>query len=218
MIAVVSASLGGFDKTQNHVPQSLPYDNFYFTDENLPPRPKAMTPRLQAKIPKFFGWQLVPGYDYYLWLDGTFTLALPDSLKFFYDNCQGYDITILRHNRRPDVRQEWRYLRKGLRQQSRYLLGRYEGEWNLEQYEAITADPDFKDDLLLNGGVFMYKNTPKVQEAMKEWWYLTTRYTVFDQMALPYALKKFDLKMNILDIFYTDTPYLKYNGHKFHDK
>src|SRR4051812_20049011 len=124
-IAVVSASLGSIDQIPKHAPQSINCDFFLYTDENFPPRMKAMTPRLQAKIPKCFAWQMAPGYDYYLWIDGTFALPHPDSVKYFYDLCQGYDIVLLKHSRRPDVRQEARYTRKGLKQQGKNAGSKY---------------------------------------------------------------------------------------------
>jgi hypothetical protein len=210
-IALIQASLGGMDKELSHVPQSLDYHRHYFTDSNFPPRDKAMTPRLQAKIPKFFGWQLAPGYDYYLWLDGNIILAHPDALKHFLD--PEYDIVVLRHPKRPNIRQEQRYLRKGLREQSTYLLNRYHNEDYLGQIAEIEADKDYIDDLLVIGGVFLYKNTKAVQAMLKEWWYFTSRYTVFDQFAFPYVLKKSGTKYKVLDDNYNDSPYIKLNGH-----
>lgn len=217
-IAVITASLGGFDKTEPPVPQSIGYDYFLFTDENFPPRFNAMTPRLQAKIPKFFGWQMVPGYDYYFWIDGNLVLSSPDSLKYFFDNCQDYDIVVLKHPGRPDIRQEVRYTRKGVRQQAKYLIGRYENELLKEQYDVIKADKDFADDLLVCGGVFMYRNTPEVQQMLKEWWYYVSRYIIQDQISFPYILKKSGLRVNVRPDIYNDCPYLKPKGHVHHGK
>lgn len=212
-IAVVSTSLGGFDKPAKHVPQSVPHDYFMFTDENFPPRFNSMTPRLQAKIPKCFGWQMVPGYDFYLWVDGNLNLTSRDSLKYFYDNCQNYDIVALQHPRRTTVRWESRYLRRGLKLGSRYLMGRYENEWLPEQMAEIEADKDFVDDILVNGGVFMYRNTPEVQQMLKEWWYHISRYLIMDQCSFSYVIKKSGVRINIRPDIYNDCPYLSHGGH-----
>lgn len=220
-IALVSAKLGNFDKAQMHVDQSLSYDSFLFTDENFPPRHKAMTSRLQAKIPKFFAWQLKPGYDYYIWLDGNITLTHPDSLKLLLESCLKHDFAVIRHPRRPNIRQEARYLRKGLREQSIYLTGRYDGEWTPDQVVEMNSNKNFVDDLLVLGGVFIYKNTPAVQAAMKEWWYLTSRYSVFDQLAFAYVLKTTDkLKVKVIDSFDGEgnSLHFKLNGHNRRDK
>ena len=217
-IAVISVNLGGFDQSSFHVPQSLPYDYFMFTDENFPPRYTAMTPRLQAKIPKFFGWQLAPGYDYYLWIDGSLSLSHPDSLKYFYEQCQGQDFVVLRHPVRPNIRQEVRYTRKGLKQEAAYFTGRYTNELLKEQYDEILADKDFKDDLLVCGGIFMYKNTSEVKRMFKEWWYHVSRYIVQDQIAFPYVLKKSGIKINVRPDDIRNCPYVSAKRHNYHSK
>lgn len=222
-IAVISASLGSYDKVTSYVAQSIAYDNFLFTDDNFPPRFNAMTPRLQAKIPKFFGWQMVPGYDYYLWLDGSFSLPHIDSVKYFYEMCRGYDIVVFKHNKRPDIRQEARYIRKGIKQAgknlgSKYIIARYQNELLAEQMMEIERDKSFKDDLLLTGGVFMYKNTPEVQKMFKEWWYHVSRYIVEDQISFPYVLKKNGLKINVLPLVFSESPYLYYESHRADSK
>src|SRR3990167_4918838 len=125
-IAVVSASLGGFDKETVHVPQSISHDYFMFTDENFPPRAKSMTPRLQAKIPKCFGWQLKPGYDFYMWIDGNLRMKDENTLKYFYENCHEYDVAVLQHPRRNTIWWEYRYNWRGINNNapSNYLRSR----------------------------------------------------------------------------------------------
>lgn len=215
-IAMITANLGGFDKMEPHIKQSISYDYYLFTDENFLPRTGSMTPRLQAKIPKFFAWQMVPDYDYYFYLDANFVLTSPDSLKYFFDNCQNFDIVVLKHPRRNTVKWEARYLERGLQQGSRYIAGRYTGEFLSEQMAEINSDPYFVDDLLVNGGVFIYKNTPLVQKMLKEWWYFNSRYLVMDQCSFAYVLKKSGLKVNVLPDSYIDSPYLRHKGHVYH--
>lgn len=216
-VALISANLGDFDNPVVHEPQSVPYDHHLFTDENFPPRFKAMTPRLQAKIPKCFGWQMVPGYDYYLWLDSSHRLSHKDSLKHFLDKCQGHDMVVVHHPKRHSVWEEWRYVRRGMHQ-SLFLQSRYENELLAEQYKEIEEDKDFKDDILLLGGIFMYKNTPKVQAALKEWWYHITRYEIMDQLSYAYVLKKAGLKLNILSDSRADYWFVEGQSHKHRRK
>ena len=197
-LAVISANLGNFDEPVVHEPQSIPNDNFLFTDENFPPRPHTMLPRMLAKVPKCFGWQLLPGYDFYLWLDGSHRLRHPDSLKFFLDSCQDYDIVATRHPKIPNIRQEARTVRKGVRQQAFYRQ-RYLGEQGDELYSLIGNDKDYVDDLLVSCGMFMYRNTPEVQAALKDWWYFISRYHVNDQLSFPYVIRKAGLRLNVLE-------------------
>lgn len=211
--AIVTANLGGFDNVSPHVEQSIAYDYHLFTDENFPPRHCAMTPRMQARMPKCFAYEMVPGYDYYLWIDGNLTLKHNDSLKHFFDKIEGHDLVVLNHDRRPDIRQETRYIRKAVRQQSKYIVKRYENELLAEQYKFVCDDKDYVDDTLYMTGVFLYKNTPKVQAAMKEWWHFVSRYHIVDQIGFVYAMRKAGLKINALDDKYTDCWYLGVKRH-----
>ena len=207
-IAVVSASLGGMDASPVHDVQTISYDNFYFTDENFPLRDKVMTPRLQAKIPKMFGWQLVPDYDYYLWLDGNIRLNRPDVLEYFYNEIQGHDIVVLKHHRRNTIKWETRYMERALNEQSTYIVSRYGGEFWKEQKKEFE---NYKDDRLYIGGIFMYRNIPKIHEAMKEWWYQVSRYCVQDQISFPYAFR--DVRVKVLDHDYRKWEMIKMERH-----
>jgi hypothetical protein len=217
-VCVLSANLGGFDVPIEHVKQTVKHDRIVFNDENFPPRRKAMTPRLQAKIPKCFGWQLAPGYDRYLWIDGNITMTNENTLKLFMEKCDDYDIAVLRHPGRTTIHWEGRYLERGLEQFSMYILGRYDGEYVRDQMKAVKDDTSYVDDLLVLGGVFMYKNTPEVHEVLKEWWYHITRYLIQDQLSWAYVLKKSGLNVNVTDISHTDGKYLSCRGHIAHSR
>lgn len=216
-IAVVSASLGGFDRPTTHATQDMLHDYYYFNDDNFPARFNSMTPRLQAKIPKFFAWQMVPGYDYYLWLDGNITMTAHNSLRTFYEACQDHDIAALKHPRRDSVRWEARYTQRGLNEGSRYLHGRYAGEHLADQMKEIQADEQFEDNLLVNGGMFMYRNTPEVQKMMKEWWYHNSRYCTQDQVSFAYVLKKSGLRVRVIPEIYNHCSFLGHRGHVRHN-
>jgi hypothetical protein len=206
---VITAS--NIDDPVTHVPQTVPVD-FHRAELS-----KRLPARLEAKIPKMFGWQLVPNYDLYLWLDGNISLNNPDTIKYLLEQIEGHDIVVIRHHRRPNIRQEVRYLRKGLREQSIYLVTRYNNELWKEQYEEICADKDYIDDLLVIGGIFLYRNTPEVQKMMKEWWYHVSRYNVQDQISFPYVLKKSGIKIKVLDHDYTKWDLIKHINHKRRD-
>lgn len=208
--AVVTTRLGEFDKEVNHESQSMPCDYFVY---NEPLRDKSMTPRLQAKIPKCFAWDIYPGYDYYLWLDGNISLAHPDALKYFRDNCE--DIVVLEHPTHKTIHWEYRYNWRGLNNNapSNYLTERYTNELLDEIYEVVK---DEKYAPMINGGIFMYRNTPQTQALLKEWFYYITRYTIMDQLAWAYLLKKSDLKVNILPDKYNDCKWLKVERHSKH--
>lgn len=214
-ICVISANLGGFDVPQKHVSQSIPCDFYTFTNENFRPRFKAMMPRLQAKIPKFFGWQLLLGYDYYLWLDGHGVLTSPDAVKLFYEKCADHDVVVIKHRTHPTIRHEYRYTRKGIKQKAEYIVARYENEHMRELNDEILADTEYVDDTMVSGGMFMYRDTPAVRNMLKEWWYYVTRYATQDQLSFAYVLKKSGIRVAILPNETKIIPYVSFGHHPF---
>jgi len=207
-VAVVTANLGGFDPIFKYWSQSVEYDLCRFTDDNFPPRSRAMTPRMQARIVKCFSWQLVPDYDYYIWVDGSCSLWHRDSVKWFMEQCAGYDAAFFRHPDRNTIHQEANFVKKCLAKQSKYIVSRYYGELIDEQLEEINNDVEFEDNLLFASTAFVYQNNYRVQAMLKDWWYHISRYHIIDQLALPYVIHKSGCKVNIIDENYGKIPYL----------
>lgn len=207
--AVITTRLGEFDKSVEHAPQSVEADYHTY---NEPLRDKSMTPRLQAKIPKMFAWQLYPGYEYYLWLDGNLRLSHPDSLKYLLDAIEGHDIVVLQHPDRDTIYWEYRYNWRGLHNNapSNYLVKRYTNELLDEQFNEIN---NYADSLLVNGGVFLYRNTQEVQLMLKDWFYHCSRYLIMDQMSWAYVLKKSGLRIKVLPDVFRDCWWLENARH-----
>ena len=203
-IAIITANMGNFDNPMEYAKQSVGYDFYRFTDENFHPRWRSMMPRLQARIPKMFGWQMVPLYDYYIWVDASFSLLHPDSVKWFMEQCDGFDIAVLKHPMRNSIQEEADYLKKRLREEKNgkksdpYVTLRYENELIDEQLAEIKNDEKFVDDRLFASTAFIYKNTDKNQKMLKEWWYHTSRYHSVDQLSFPYVLDKSGCAVNII--------------------
>lgn len=178
-----------------------------------------MTPRLQAKIPKMFAWQLYPGYDYYVWLDGNLFLSHHNSLEYLLGAVEDHDIVVLKHPRRDTVYWEYRYNWRGLNNNapSNYLRKRYTNELLVEQHEALGGrhnKPSPTEDIpLYNGGVFIYRNIAKVHELFKEWWYHVSRYLIMDQLSFAYLLKTYDIRVNVLHEDFSNTWWLENGRH-----
>lgn len=210
-IAVVSANLGEFDQRPEHTPQSSECSFFDITDDQFPLRTNSMTPRLQARIVKMFMWQFAPGFDYYLWVDSSCRLALPDSARWFANHLEAYgstDIVVFKHPNRDTVQQEADYLKERLtleksRKKQPYVLQRYE----YEDIDGQLAEVDPEVELYASTA-FMYKDSPQVRDAMKEWWYHTSRYHSIDQLSFPYAIRK--LHAEIIPDKYTECEALEY--------
>ncbi len=206
-VCVISANLGNFDKPVKYVDQTAEHTFCLFTDKNLPSRFNAMTPRLQARIPKMFGWQLVPGFDFYVWLDASCRFSHENSIKWLLDKVKQYDIAVFKHPDRDTVQEEADYLKYRLKIKCPYITPRYENEWIDEHLGEV--DPSRQ---LYASTCFIYRNFPRVQKALKQWWYYTSRYHCIDQLGFPEAIK--DLNINVIPDDYTKCKYLEYMRNK----
>ena len=211
-IAILTANLGNFDIPVDPVAQNLPTGiskiKFHrFTDDNFPPV-TGLTPRMQYRIPKLFGWEMFPGYDYYLWLDGSVSLQRPDCVAWFLEHCRNHDMALFKHPWRNTIKSEADFIEKKLSENNRYVTPRYKNGLHKEQLAECLSDPDFKDNCLYTSTAFIYRNTKKVQETMKLWWYYQSRYFTCDQIALPYVVFKNKLNVNRIDVDQYKTPYL----------
>ncbi len=209
-ICIITANLGNFDKMVDPVEQSIPCDFVRYTDHNFPPRHNSMTPRLQARIPKMFGWEMSPEYDYYLWVDSSCTLPRPESVQWFLDQLGEADIAVFKHPNRNTIHEEADYLKKRLAMKCPYITPRYENELIDEQLKVINDDKRYTDDWLLASTAFMYRNNDRVKNMFSRWWFHTSRYHSIDQLSFPYVLRKSNCYVSIIPDSYLKVPYLKY--------
>ena len=201
---ILSANLGSFDPelpwaTQKPWSTGMPISICQFNDKNFPPRDKAMTSRLQPGIVKMFGWQVMPGFDYYIWVDGSKTITSPDFGAWMMDELGSADMAVFKHPERKTIKEEYEFVKRKLEERNGYLLSRYGGEWLDEQYRAIVGDRVFKDTILYASTAFVYRPNARIKAAFKEWWYHKTRYLLHDQLALPYVLARGKVKVNTID-------------------
>lgn len=204
---VVSASLGGFDAQRKHSEQFVECHYQHFTDENFPPRFNAMTPRLQARIVKMFSWQMAPGYTYYLWVDSSCRLASNNSVRWFLSQLGDKDIALFKHPHRSTVQEEGDYLKQRLAIGCPYITPRYENELIDEQLAEVSPSAE-----LYASTAFIYRDSPEVRAALKEWWHHTSRFHSIDQLSLPWAIR--DLNVRVIPDSYLKTPYLEYVRNK----
>jgi hypothetical protein len=210
-VAVITANLGNFDPPAAHIlNRSADVEYFRFDDNNLAPRKNSMSPRLQAHIPKCFGWSLCPGFDYYIWVDASCAFRHPDSIRWFLSKCEGHDIALFAHPNRHSIVEEAEFMRAQIAVGNKYLTSRYAGEDIDGQLAEINSDPGYKDDTLYAATAFIYRNLSVVRAMLKEWWYYSSRYHVNDQLSLPYVVWKSGCRVNVIAENYLKIPYLTY--------
>lgn len=195
-VAILQANLGAFDTPKDPVKQSIPTTFHRFTDKNFPPI-GGLTPRLQYRIPKYFGWEMFPDYDYYIWLDGSVSLLREDCATWYLEQLGDGDIAFFKHPTRRNIRQEVAHIEEHLKAGKPYITARYKGGLHKEQLELIQAS-GYKDRNLYASTVFIYRNTLKVRGMMHDWWHWQSRYYTCDQIALPWVLWRNKLTVKVL--------------------
>lgn len=195
-LCILTANLGKFDDTKPPVTQEVPFDYHCFTDDDFPPA-TGLTPRLQYRIPKTHGWQMKPDYEYYIWLDGAVTLLREDCATWYLDQLGDGDIAFFSHPNRKTVKEEVEHIEEHLMLGKPYITTRYKNGFHREFLDRITKE-GYPDTILYASTVFIYRNTPRVQSALADWWYLGSRYFTCDQVQLPYVMWKYNLDVRIL--------------------
>jgi hypothetical protein len=195
-VAVLMANIGQWTQMPAFIPQTVPSVFYPFDDVTCPPRSAAMTPRLLARLPKCWGWQMRPGHDAYLWLDASVPLAHAGAVAWWLEQLGDADIALFRHPFRTTVAEEAAVMRTEL-VNSRRLQKRYGSEWLDEQLAVISG---VKDDVLYAAGAFMYRPTAAMRQALSLWWEHNTRYHLNDQLSLPYVLKTFGVRVHRIDL------------------
>ena len=197
-VAILTCILGDFDTPVDPVDQDIPATFHRWTDDNFPPI-TGLTPRMQYRIPKYFGWEMLPEYDYYIWLDGSVTFLRPDCATWYLEQLDDGDIAFFKHPTRRNIRQEVAHIEEHLNLGKPYITARYKNGLHEEQLEVIQADSTFKDSSLWASTAFIYRNIPEVRKFMQEWWYWQSRYYTCDQVILPWLLWKHRLSVKTFD-------------------
>lgn len=200
-LAILTANLNSFDKVVEPVEQELPFGiesiaYHCFTDSDFPPI-TGLTPRLQYRIPKTFGWQMFPDYDYYIWLDGSLSFTKENCARWFMDYLGSADIAVFKHPWRKSIQEESDHIEEHLQAGKPYITSRYKNGLHKEQLEDIKLDTDYIDDHLYASTAFIYKDSEEVRDAMRLFWLHQSRYYTCDQLAFTYNLK--DLAVKIID-------------------
>jgi hypothetical protein len=205
--AILTANLGKFDTPVDPVTQDVEATFYRFTDENFPPIAD-LPPRFQYRIPKMFGWQMFPGYDVYIWLDGSMSFTREDCVQYFLDQLGDNDMVVFKHPWRKTAKEEADHIEDHLQRGKSYITSRYKNGLHKEQLAHILGTPGYVDDELFASTAFVYRNTSRVQTALADWWLLTSRFFTVDQIAMAYALRMNGVSVTVIEDNQYKFPYL----------
>ena len=203
-VAVVSVMCSDFHETHPWAVQELYGAEVSFhrwDDRTFPPRVCTLRPRMQARIPKCFAWEMAPDHDVYVYVDASFTIVRPDALAWLLYRLD--DFAAFSHPIRSTIAAEATYLRE--HGDDRYLRSRYENEDLDAALEAIPVG--YEDDKLYATGVFAYRDTPVMRQMLTEWWVHQTRYHLNCQLSLPHLLWKHRLRVAAVEGNIYSNPY-----------
>jgi len=216
-IAIIRANCGGFDQLHPCAKQDVDgVETIIFDDGGFPPREKAMTARMQARLPKILGWMYEPGFDYYLWVDASFAIESPKCVSWFLEKLGTRDMVVFKHPDRNTVKEEIEYIEKRIADGNKYLTDRYEGEYGDEQACYLLKE-EYDDVHLFATCAIFYRNPEKIKtlrDTMLEWWAHTSAFHLVDQTSLPYAIWKHQCKVAIVDNNIYKIPYITYTRDK----
>jgi len=180
-------------------------DVFKLDDKSMPLR-SSMTPILQAKIPKILGWKILPGYDYYIWVDASFSIPREDSVMWLLEKCIDVDAVFFHHNHRQTVEEEYKFLQSEGEKGNPYIVKRYKDE--------VFNPLWLESSGLFACGCFCYHNNLKVQRMMENWWAQVSQYHINDQLSFPYVWKDSGVVIRSLDENIMHNKYFKHHSHK----
>lgn len=184
-VAVVSAVFGGYDEPV-FTPQTVPCIYKLVSDGQViaPPasdhhmyQTGSLDPRLLGKFVKCRPWEYLNA-DLFVWMDGSFDLR-EDAVAQMVDDLGDGLVAFHRHPERDSIIDEALFSRR---------LNKYPG-WDVVSQARSYVASGFPDGRgLWAGGLFIWRNCLEVRQLGQLWLDEICRWTVQDQLSLPYVL------------------------------
>jgi len=215
-VALITAIYGGHDK-----PKPLPLEHGFdeailvsdsgelsaegWTSRAVPRG--AMSPRLASKLPKMQPFDYVDA-DIAVWLDGSFSIDGPGFRDFCVDSLADYDLVTWAH---PDrEKRDCLYL-EALECQHWPKYNDYPIPAQTAHYRAEGMPEGFG---LWACGTIAWRNTPEAREFGRLWLIENMRWSIQDQVSLPYLVWKHRPRLGEFAAHEYDNPYLTWHHHE----
>ena len=143
--------------------------------------------RRNAKLPKVLGFMMIPGYDYYIWHDHY--CELQTDPKEIIELIGSADMGVFKHASRDCVYEEIHIV----------ALSKFDTVESLNSMHDVFRRCNWPAHAgLYELTSFIYKNNPRVQATMLNWWDIIVQSSSRDQLSFPLAAGMNDLKLHIL--------------------
>lgn len=210
--AIYTAIFDGYNDLQPH-PEIEGVDWIVYSDTPFTPAtgwdvrhidlPCGMSARRAAKMFKMLPHVCLSSYDRTIWIDGTVRVDSPRITEAL-DWTAGSGVAMFRHPERTDIVDEAnvsltmpKYLDEPVAEQVGHYLDqgfpRYAGLWC--------------------GGIIARENTYLVQRLGEEWLAEVDRWSIQDQISLPFCLLKLGITPGAFPGSLYDNPWLSITGH-----
>jgi hypothetical protein len=207
-VALITASYGNFDPIRD-LPPDLGFDDAIAVTDGLAPagsgwrvhvEPRDEPPRLAAKRPKMLPW-LFTDCDAAVWIDASIEVLSPRFGWWAREHLKHDDFVVWRHPEgRLDYADEaavcwdWpKYADYNIRDQVKHYANN-----NMPRRWGLFAC-----------GTVGYVFTPAVKRLASRWYEEQLRWSIQDQVALPYLLWDSGLPFGTWQAFQYDNPYLR---------
>jgi hypothetical protein len=161
----------------------------------------------RARLAKILAHQFLREYDISIWIDAN--IGIRADLAAFTNMALAHaDIAFFRHGEhRPSVAAEI---------QACEQAGKAPLEVMSLQYKRYRTwgYPDNAGIIPETGVIVRRHHHPAVRTAMEEWWAELMKYSVRDQISLPYILWKKALPITLLDWDLRTAPWFTYQSHE----
>lgn len=205
-IAVITANIGGFDTVKSIPKQTIEFDRYYYTEEDLPVPMHTQDARMKAKLMKICPHWFLPDYDVYVWIDGNVQVKSKFFIEYMINTLQGNDIAISKHPSRSDIYHEAAFICDSIKSGSKYLSDRYSIESIQKEIQSIGEG---HGGLYWNGLSARVNNT-WINKCHEQWFLDNVLYSNFDQLSFVKMVNNCKLKLGIFDMgsnFYNNDNY-----------
>lgn len=207
-LAIVSAIFGGIDQKKDIPAQSVPFNEYHFTESDY--LIDASSDRVRALYFKTQGHKVV-NEDIILWIDGKVQILAYDFAEQCLAALGDNDIAIMKHHWRSCIYEEIDHIEHCIKEGNEYLATRYAHRPIRKEVELYRSMGYPAGRGLNDCCIIIRRNNERVNAMFDDWWDVCQR-DYFDQVAIQFLAwaNKIDIQPIIFKPgSYSDIPHIK---------